>query len=410
MTNLQTVPTKTTPAEIGGTDVGNFFQMPSRGIGGNFSNPDFDSFLENREYEDQAEELREEQEAAKKRKKPVEAGLATPPPQQEVLLQELEGTAAKGKDNNVLDAQQASNLDAKLTNQSYKPEVKNDDKTGEINTISKSLETTEPQKSTDSLHLQEALPTEDQIPSSKNKNIDTPKTPESESDSRGIESASIDTEMIASATLDSVESPGHPLLEPPITSINRLTTFASLEQSAVAPVTGSGSSSESGIGNPANGLALSSQLFKGQTQSPSAQASALFKSLGTELDKFKQTGSSQIQLDLPVGENESVRIKLSIRGGEIRSTFITESPELREALQKAWPEFSQHSRDRGFRIGDPAFQQSFQESSANLGQNDRRQSETGTREANEGFVTAPIRKSLSKPSQASNAQSTALWA
>ncbi len=107
MTNLQTVPSKTSPAESGRPELGNFFQMPAGGIGGNLSNADFDSFLGNRESSDEAEELREEQEAAKKRKKPVEAGLSTPLTQQEVLLHELEGTDPKGIDSKALDATHA---------------------------------------------------------------------------------------------------------------------------------------------------------------------------------------------------------------------------------------------------------------------------------------------------------------
>jgi flagellar hook-length control protein FliK len=223
-----------------------------------------------------------------------------------------------------------------------------------------------------------------------------------------MESAPSDVEMIANATLDAAESPVQPLREPSITTINRLTAFASLERTAVAPVASSANSSESGIGNAANGLAMPAQSLK--AQSPSAQAASLFKALAPEMDKFKQTGASQIQLDLPVGEKESVRIKLSIRGGEIRSTFITESPELREALQKAWPEFSQNSRDRGFRMGDPAFQQSFQENNANLDQNNRRQSDTGFREVGELFSPVATRKPTSQTNTVSKANSTALWA
>jgi flagellar hook-length control protein FliK len=152
------------------------------------------------------------------------------------------------------------------------------------------------------------------------------------------------------------------------------------------------------------------QTIRPQAATASSQASALFKTLAPELDKFKQTGNSQIQLDLPVGEQESVRIKLSLRGGEIRSTFITESPELREALQKAWPEFSQNSRDRGYRLGDPAFQQGFQENSANLGENNRRQPDNRTYETVEPLTSSNLRKGTSNRPTTSQTPSTALWA
>lgn len=379
MTNLQTVPSKNPPAEGARTEMGNFFQMPSRGIGGNLSDADFDSFMGDRNPSDLAEELREEQEAAKKRKKPVDAGLGTPLAQvdslpvesAEILLTQKSDSVVQEKDN-------SQNISARTTEESKSPEKP-------------------------PLEKEDSIKDQDQQLSSE-------EDAKTYSDLRGIESAPADSEMIASATLDAIESPAQPVREPSITTINRLTAFASLERTAVAPVTNSGSSSELGIGNPANGNAITSSISKPQPQSPSAQASALFKSLGPELDKFKQTGSSQIQLDLPVGEDESVRIKLSIRGGEIRSTFITESPELRDALQKAWPEFSQNSRDRGFRMGDPAFQQSFQENSSNLGQNNRRQSDSSTRETGELFATAGIRKTLATANTTSKSNSTALWA
>jgi len=379
MTNLQTVPSKNPPAEGARTEMGNFFQMPSRGIGGNLSDADFDSFMGDRNPSDLAEELREEQEAAKKRKKPVDAGLGTPLAQvdsspvesAEILLTQKPNPVAQELDN-------SQNISARTTEESKSPDKSAPDK-------------------------QDAIKEQEQLLSSE---VDA----KTYYDLRGMESAPVDSEMIASASLDAIESPAQQVREPSITTINRLTAFASLERTAVAPVTNSGSSSESGIGNAASGNAFTSPISKPLPQSPSAQASALFKSLGPELDKFKQTGGSQIQLDLPVGEDESVRIKLSIRGGEIRSTFITESPELRDALQKAWPEFSQNSRDRGFRMGDPAFQQSFQENSSNLGQNNRRQSDSSTRETGELFATAGIRKPLAKANTSSKSNSTALWA
>ena len=217
-------------------------------------------------------------------------------------------------------------------------------------------------------------------------------------------------EMIATATMESAESPAQPLGDPSITTINRLTAFASLERTAVAPVAGSETTSDSGLGNAGGGMAVPTLAGKLQPTSASAQAAGLLKSLAPELDKFKQTSRSQIQLDLPVGENESVRIKLSLRGAEIRSTFITESPELREALQKAWPEFSQSSRDRGYRLGDPSFQQGYADNNTDFGQNNHRRANSETREPENAFPTATPRKPLRNATTETHPTSTALWA
>jgi hypothetical protein len=411
MTNLPTVFPKNPPADGVRTEMGNFFQMPGREMGGNLSDSDFDRFMADHNSSELAGELREEQEAANKRKKPVDAGLAAPLTQQEVLLQEPEESAPKGNGSMVLDAKQTSNLDATLSDHSKKNEsISTDIKNGEIKTYLEIPESIEPKQTADSNLPIDAFAFEDKSSISAKENFESPEKTKPDSESHGIEPAPSDVEMMAIAKLDPLDSPVQPLLEPSITTINRLAAFDSLEKSAVAALDSSGRSSDSGLGYAANGVAIPAQFVQPQSPSPSAQASALFKSLGPELDKFKQTGSSQIQLDLPVGEEESVRIKLSIRGGEIRSTFITESPELRDALQKAWPEFSQNSRDRGFRMGDPAFQQSFQENSANMGQNNRRPFDSSASETSELFATVGNRKPLANSNTSPKLTSTALWA
>jgi hypothetical protein len=256
----------------------------------------------------------------------------------------------------------------------------------------------------------ESVSTEEQLISLKEDQTNLDTIAESKSESRGTETASPDDEMIALTTVDGSESPAQALREPSITSINRLAAYATLDRNAIIPLGNSSSSSDSGLGNPASGMPMSIETIRPQAATASSQASTLFKTLAPELDKFKQTGNSQIQLDLPVGDQESVRIKLSLRGGEIRSTFITESPELREALQKAWPEFSQNSRDRGYRLGDPAFQQGFQENSANLGENNRRQSDSRPYETVEAIAPTGLRKGTSNRSTTSQTPSSALWA
>ena len=376
MTNIQTLPDKSQPAESGRAKMGNFFQVPGVPVAGNLSNPDFDSFLSNPESKTQAEELREEQEAAKKRKKPVDAALATPSLQSENPILE-----SKNKELPITGSDTSSELD--------NSETKID---GEVSRIQ-----------------QNQSPQESAI-DKKEEELEDEKEVETYSDTRGTETAPPDDEMIAMATLDGTEPPTQSLREPAITSINRLAAYATLDRNALTPLTNSGGSSDPGLGNNATGLPVPVQSIRSQPGSASTQAAGLFKSLAPELDKFKQTGSSQVQLDLPVGEEESVRIKLSIRGGEIRSTFITESPELRDALQKAWPEFSQNNRDRGYRLGDPSFQQSFQENNANLGQNNRRQSDGRSLEAAEVFAPANLRKPSATRSNPTKSPSTALWA
>ena len=365
MTNVQTLPSKSQPTESGRAEMGNFFKAARSPLAGNLSNPDFDSFLSDPESKTLSEELQEEQEAAKKRKKLVDAALVSPTLQSE---------------NPILESQikECSSCDTSIDQE-------------DVNILS----TKSPQ---------------DELIEKKEEALEEEAEAEIYSETRGTETALADDEMIALAPVDGSESPTQTLREPAITSINRLAAYAALDRGAIAPLGNSANSSDSGLGNPASGMPTPIQSIKPQAATAASQATTLFKSLAPELDKFKQTGSSQIQLDLPVNEQESVRIKLSLRGGEIRSTFITESPELREALQKAWPEFSQNSRDRGYRLGDPAFQQGFQENNANLGENSRRQSDSRPYETGEAFAPTTLRKGTSNSSSTSQTPSTALWA
>jgi hypothetical protein len=387
--------------------MGNFFQPPGTPVAGNLSNPDFDSFLSNPESKTQSEELQEEQEAAKKRKKLVDAALVSPTiPTQETPAEQIGKNNQQLSDSKILEPVSSQDLSAVPDLSAQKsPET--------------TLEKTTPTKSNDSIEnpmastlseSSERVSNEDQLISSKEDQTKLDTISESKSEPRGTETASPDDEMIALAPVDGSESPTQTLREPAITSINRLAAYAALDRGAIAPLGNSANSSDSGLGNPASGMPTPIQTIRPQAATASSQATTLFKSLAPELDKFKQTGSSQIQLDLPVGDQESVRIKLSLRGGEIRSTFITESPELREALQKAWPDFSQNSRDRGYRLGDPAFQQGFQENNANLGENNRRQPDNRTYETGEAFAPTTLRKGTSNRSTTSQSPSTALWA
>jgi flagellar hook-length control protein FliK len=166
--------------------------------------------------------------------------------------------------------------------------------------------------------------------------------------------------MISLTTFDEIQGSVTPNMgqESAITSVSRLASVASFDRSTVTSISGSNADSESNFsqlmsGNP---LAMMPADARSNSASPTAKASALFKALPLELEKFKQSGQSQIQLDLPVSDSESVRIRLNIRAGEIRSTFITESPELRDALQKAWPEFSATHRTQNLQFGESNFQ------------------------------------------------------
>jgi len=207
---------------------------------------------------------------------------------------------------------------------------------------------------------------------------------DSEDSANGMKTATREDDMVSLATFEDTQASATPKVasEPAITSANRLSTMALLsERTAISSTENAGSGADTSSGNFAAGnpAVIASNGNNSVYKTAESQASSLLKTLAPELEKFQQTGKSQIQLELPVGENESVKIRLNLRAGEIRSTFITESPELREALQKAWPDFTATHRSQGIRFGESQFQDSFaRQHDATSDQGRQRQHQTET--------------------------------
>jgi hypothetical protein len=225
----------------------------------------------------------------------------------------------------------------------------------------------------------------------------------------GMETAPNDSEMISLATMDEVES-GSPVAarEPLVTSSHRFSVAAAIgERTGLAAIGASGGSPEPQLGQAGTGSPQGQANIAQPTSSqPSQAAHSVLKNLGAELEKFRQSGESQVQLEIPVGDSESVKVRLNLRAGELRSTFITDSAELREALQKAWPEFSQTSRDRGFRFGDPSFQNAFSQNDS-PSQGRQRQSDRETGFEVQPFSKTPVRRAATTLAASGR---SALWA
>ena len=232
----------------------------------------------------------------------------------------------------------------------------------------------------------------------------------------GMENALNDSEMISIATSDAMEfgelpsNGASPISSPVVNSL--AATMA--DESSVSPIGATSGSSESSLGNFSQGAgAASAPLLNtlGSKVSRSSEATAILKTLSVEIEKLKQTGQSQIDLELPISDTESVKIRLQVRGEEIRSVFITESPELRQALQRSWGEFAQSSRERGFRFGDPTFQNPFsQNNSASEQGQERGQSRDQQADASP-YPGYNNRQKLSRPTtKTDHAGSVSLWA
>ena len=234
----------------------------------------------------------------------------------------------------------------------------------------------------------------------------------------GTKSAATEDDMVSLATFEDSQASYAPKtsVEPSITSANRLTVAEISERTAIRATENAGSGFNASPENflSANPSILQADFNGVHHKGAASQATSIFKTLSPELEKFQQSGQSQVQLELPVGENESVKIRLQLRAGEIRSTFITESPELREALQKAWPDFTATHRAQGVRFGESQFQDSFarnQDAASDQGRQKHNRADT----PNDLPAPQPVKslhRATSQPSSANNSISSTinLWA
>lgn len=346
----------------------------------NSETPSFESLIsQNNQRQDRQDEL-EEAEAAKKRKKAQDAAAIAAQAansgniqteacldltQDPLQLQKGESAQLIAQDHissKLLDAQRQADTSKAFENST----VLESDPANLTKDLSKieSIEAQKPNKeeAPPALENSDVKSTLEQEEEAKETAVST--LEDSKDSSSGMKSATFEGDMVSLTTFEDIQAPSASaaVSEPSITSANRLSAMAGLsERTAIRSIenTGSGADNSSGnfsTGNPALiPISGNSALQK----NAASQASSLFRSLAPEIEKFQQTGQSQVQLELPVGDNESVKIRLSLRAGEIRSTFITESPELREALQKAWPDFTATHRAQGIRFGESQFQDSF---------------------------------------------------
>jgi len=237
--------------------------------------------------------------------------------------------------------------------------------------------------------------------------------------SSGTKSATKDDEMVSLVTFEDIQASAKRGVEPAITSTNRLSAFPTIsERNTINTIENTDSGSKT---SPENFLSGNSSLLPTNgnfafQKTATSQAASLLKSLSPELEKFQQTGQSQVQLELPVSNSETVKIRLSLRAGEIRSTFITESQELREALQKAWPDFTATHRTQGIRFGDSQFQDSFahnQDAASEQGRQRQYQQEISdsvlpSKQQQAKITTRTSSQSL--PNNKSSSSSINLWA
>ena len=379
----QPIPTQSmkSPDASSSRQEGQGFFMPV--IPSGLGSPSFDSFISRENREDPRAKELEEEEKEKKRKKAEQAAAALAAPQQ------------------------ATTPTAKLDDVSLNPSAR----AGQMSNQSLSNGSVE---KTEHQGPETASTTEDSLSSEHSMEASDEDLPTGQYTAHGTDHATDSDDMFSIAQMDAQEA-GQPIVvlkQPSITTSGRLNTFTAAERIATTPISPSsstGSNPESNLSQSGNNAPTPSAATRSAAaQKPNeTSATSMLRSLGVEIEKFTQSNRSQLQLELPVSESESVKVRLSMRGSELHTVFVTESAELREALQKAWPEFSQSSREKGFRFNDPAFQQSANQQGTPSGDREARK----RAQSNEPSLSI---KPIAKPKKSNPAQnssgSVSLWA
>jgi hypothetical protein len=118
---------------------------------------------------------------------------------------------------------------------------------------------------------------------------------------------------------------------------------------------------ESGSSAHLEGASTAAVETRGIGGVPRADISSTYKALHAVIEKtlMHPGNPTRIELELPVQDGAPVWVRLELRNGEVRTVFRTDSPDLRDALQQAWPHFSQRSQDRGLPLGEAKFESSW---------------------------------------------------
>jgi hypothetical protein len=165
--------------------------------------------------------------------------------------------------------------------------------------------------------------------------------------------------MVSLATYDDAVSPEVPSADPASISVETSTISTSRAFQFSAPSISEPSLAAPGQLNQAAPTPHAPSHHAITARAHVADSSGVLKLLEVEAAQLSRSSRSQIQLDLTVDSGDAVRIRLNLRGNDLFTTIATDSVDLREALQKSWPEFLSNQKDRPYRFAESQFQDSF---------------------------------------------------
>ena len=108
-------------------------------------------------------------------------------------------------------------------------------------------------------------------------------------------------------------------------------------------------------------------------------------------ERLRATSGERLEVQIKLDAGKELTVRLQITHGEVRPIFLTDSHELRVALEQNWAQFSERSADRNLRISNPVFESPGSQSGMNnLNQQQREGRQRAFAEAQEAAVTANV--------------------
>ena len=119
-------------------------------------------------------------------------------------------------------------------------------------------------------------------------------------------------------------------------------------------------------------------------------------------ERLRVTGGERVEVQVRLEAGQELTVRLHFTNGEVKPVFLTESQELRRAIEQNWAQFSERTSDRSTRVTTPIFETPNSQS----GMNDLNQRQREGRERNfsqaqaEAFAAAnaPGRNAQRRPS------------
>lgn len=141
----------------------------------------------------------------------------------------------------------------------------------------------------------------------------------------------------------------------------------------------------------ANSFVAPANLSDEPAAIPRTQVEAIIHRTLEAAERIRTTGGQHVEVQIKLDAGQELTVRLQITHGEVRPVFVTESHQLRQALEQNWSQFSERAADRSLRVTTPIFESpNSQSNMSDLNQHGREDRQRAFAEAQEAALGAGI--------------------